>query len=61
MYTFVSVKKWHVESLTLEHIMTTFLKACQMHEHGGNPILGPMGKKMISPPFENILVRVHFS
>jgi len=38
IYTLVSVKKWHVESLTLEYFMALYFKACQMNGNCGKPI-----------------------
>jgi len=38
IYTLVSVKKCYHDSVTLENIMTIYLKTCQMHEKRGKPI-----------------------
>jgi len=45
IYTLVTVKKCHVESLTLWNIMTTYLKEFQTHENWCKPIFVPWTKK----------------
>jgi len=50
IYKLVPDKKYHVESLTLKHIITTYLKHVKCMKTEVN-LFFPMDKNMISPPF----------